>query len=268
MPALAASSRRARSIGRVLMGLALVALVGGCDIAGAPTLRPIPTWPVVGEVLPDATSGSESATVTCGGKSFPASGLEAPTGAETATGPEYDALRAAFQTFGDAVPGAAGWSWRLAGRDDSRAIFLARTDDLGPPGWVDAHVSLDNGEWHADGMGQCDPRVVLSADFGPATWALDPAYPAPGAETVELHVLVWEQACSSGSPATGRISAPVIVLGGTTVTITLGVRPLGGGQTCPGPPGTPATLRLPEQLGSRTLLDGGTIPPRAPTPDF
>src|SRR5436309_1477700 len=42
----------------------------------------------------------------------------------------------------------------------------------------------------------------VPADFGPATWALDPAFAPPGPATVELHVLVWERACSSGTPTT------------------------------------------------------------------
>jgi hypothetical protein len=47
----------------------------------------------------------------------------------------------------------------------------------------------------------------------------------------------------------------------TAVTITIGVRPLTGLQTCPGIPGTPDLVRLAEPLGKRTLLDGGRVPP-------
>lgn len=110
----------------------------------------------------------------------------------------------------------------------------------------------------------------LSPEFGPATWALDPQYPVPMETTTELHVLVWERACSSGSPATGRMSTPVVEFASASVTITIGVRPLqvepGSGVTCPMPPGTPASLRLGEPLGSRTLLDGGRVPPAPPSP--
>lgn len=103
------------------------------------------------------------------------------------------------------------------------------------------------------------------SEFGPATWALDPAYPAPDAATTELHVLVWERACSSGKATTGRMSAPVIVSTADTMTISISVRPPpGDAQTCPLPPGTPAVIRLSEPLGSRTLLDGGRVPPGPP----
>jgi hypothetical protein len=113
---------------------------------------------------------------------------------------------------------------------------------------------------------------AMPAGFGPATWALDPAYPAPGHDTSELHLLVWEQACSSGSPATGRMSAPVVVADGSRVIVSIGVRQRRMGddtfETCPLPPGTPAIVQLPEPLGSRVLLDGGVAPPAAPSPVF
>ena len=104
----------------------------------------------------------------------------------------------------------------------------------------------------------------IPAAFGPATWALDPAFAAPTPESTELRILVWERDCSSGAPATGRMSAPVIEYKPQTVTITIGVRPRGGIQSCPLPPGTPAIVRLPQPLGDRTLLDGGHEPPAPP----
>jgi hypothetical protein len=109
------------------------------------------------------------------------------------------------------------------------------------------------------------PIAALPSGFGAASWAVDGAFPPPEASTTELHLLVWERACSGGAPASGRISAPVVAFGPTTVTITVGVRPLdvpaGYAVTCPGPPGTPAILRLSEPLRSRDLLDGGCTPP-------
>ena len=108
------------------------------------------------------------------------------------------------------------------------------------------------------------PVGSIPPDFGKATWAEDPSFAAPTEHSVELHILVWESACSGGAPATGRISPPVVDYGPTAVTITLGVRPFavpsGYLVTCPGPPGTPAILVLGEPLGSRQLLDGGCAP--------
>ena len=108
------------------------------------------------------------------------------------------------------------------------------------------------------------PTAMASSEFGPATWALDPAFPPPDPTARDLHILVWERACASGKPTTGRMSETLIMVGPTSVTITIDVRPLAGAQDCPGPPGTPATVTLPEPLGSRTLLDGGNNPPAPP----
>lgn len=254
-----------------LLGLVLAVVgLGGCAASPA-TTNPVPTWPASPEQLPNPTSGS-AASLTCDGRTFPAAGVNARTGAEKASGPEFDALRATITKFADAFPGSSDWTWRLAGRDDTGAIFLAHTDAMGPPGWVSIEVTVDVSGWKPLNMGQCDPHVVLSAEFGPATWALDPAFPTPAADTSELHILVWELACSGGSPATGRISAPVVQYTSAAVTITIGVRPLlvapGEAITCPGPPGTPAILRLSEPLGKRTLLDGGVVPPAPPSPPF
>ena len=104
--------------------------------------------------------------------------------------------------------------------------------------------------------------------FRLATWALDPAFPSPGPESTSMHILVWETLCASGRPTTGRMSAPAVSFGSTTVTIKIGVRPLGGVQSCPGPTGTPAILILPEPLGARTLLDGGRTQVGPPSPGF
>ena len=70
------------------------------------------------------------------------------------------------------------------------------------------------------------------------------------------------------SPTSGRMSAPVVQYTADTVTITIGVRPLEGEQTCELGRGTPAIVTLPRPLGNRTLLDGYRYPPVEPTAPF
>jgi hypothetical protein len=102
--------------------------------------------------------------------------------------------------------------------------------------------------------------------FGPASWALDPTFADPAPETTELHILVWERACNGGTLVVGRMSAPAIIYGPTTVVVTMQVRGLEGAQSCPLGPGTPLLVHLREPLGDRTLLDGGREPPSEPSP--
>ncbi|MGH2407594.1 MAG: hypothetical protein ACRDF7_05910 [Candidatus Limnocylindrales bacterium] len=108
------------------------------------------------------------------------------------------------------------------------------------------------------------PSPLATPEFGPATWWLDPAFPPPEATSTLLHVLVDELACHSFTPATGRMSDPLTVYTPTTLTITIGVRPLGGWQTCPLPPGTPTEINLSMALLDRSLVDGGRVPPGPP----
>lgn len=252
----------------VLLGLVAVALppVGGVGTKGSspPDSGVAPSGAVSGS--PAGTPPTDETRLTCGDpRTFPASGLDAPIGAEKASGPEFDALRAAFAMFAGPYPDAADWSWRLAGRDDSGAIFLAQTERSSDTGWVSIEVVADSTGWHPTGMGSCNLYVVLPSEFETATWTLDPAFPSPTPDSSELHVLVQERACSGGSPPTNRMSAPIIEYAPETVTVTLGVRPLGGIQTCIGIPATPALVHLTEPLGKRILLDGGPYPPAPPS---
>jgi hypothetical protein len=222
------------------------------------------TWPVAPESLVPASGGLSRNTLTCGStRTFAASALAAATGADRATGPEYDALRVGIGQYGSQFAAEPG-SWRVAARDARGVTFLAPSTAIGGPGWLVAEVEHDGATWQPAGFGQCQLRVVPGSGFGPAAWALDPAYPKPSPDSTQLHVLVWEIACSSGSPTTGRMSPALIEYTPSSVTMTLGVRGLDGARRCPLPPGTPAIVTLDEPLGGRTLLDGGREPPGPP----
>jgi hypothetical protein len=247
-----------------MIGAAVAAVAcGPLSMASGPSEE----WPTVPERLPAAPASASAARLTCTGEhSFDTEALEQPSGAEHRRGPAFDALREAFVLFKDEFRDAERLAWILVDQDDEGALFLA--DGERNAGWIAVEIEFDNetGEWKPVSMSQCDPHVRLSPEFGPAVWALNPAYPAPNAETVELNILVWEVACSSGRPTTGRMSPPAITLTEDSATIIIGVRPLEGFQDCPRPPGTPAIVVLPEQLGDRILLDGGHHPPAEPSP--
>lgn len=105
----------------------------------------------------------------------------------------------------------------------------------------------------------------------PVPPVLDGAVPArwevaerADASATELKLTIYEVPCSSGSPIEGRVEEPTIQTNATSVVITIRVRQLLGTQTCPLHP-WPPTVRLPEPLGNRQLLDGGRVPPAPPT---
>lgn len=93
---------------------------------------------------------------------------------------------------------------------------------------------------------------------------------AVGPDTRMLDVMVLELECASGKTAEGRIKPPTIEWSNDSATVTFRVSPIevaeGEGVDCQGNPPTPHRLDLGERLGDRRLLDGGTHPPRQPTP--
>lgn len=110
-------------------------------------------------------------------------------------------------------------------------------------------------------LAACTPSET--GHSGPATWAFDPASDI-GAETTEFTAWVTERGCASGRSSADRIGGPDIELSDDTVIVTFGVVPLPGAQECQGNPPSAVTVRLPEPLRDRRLLDGGREPPAEP----
>ncbi|MDQ3879468.1 MAG: hypothetical protein M3295_00055 [Chloroflexota bacterium] len=79
-------------------------------------------------------------------------------------------------------------------------------------------------------------------------------------ESMSVRVLVFEQACASGTSPEGRIAPAAVIYGDATVTIIFGTRPLAGAQTCQGAPPAEVSVQLREPLGGRVLLDGSVFP--------
>ena len=109
-------------------------------------------------------------------------------------------------------------------------------------------------------------RLLAEADERAARFAeaLESRAADIGAETTEFTAWVTEVGCASGRSSADRIGGPDIQISDDTVMVTFGVVPLGGAQECQGNPPTAVTVRLPEPLGDRRLLDGGREPPAEP----
>lgn len=109
-------------------------------------------------------------------------------------------------------------------------------------------------------LAACD---LAGQPAGPATWTHDPNAEI-GGEVTEFSAWVTERACASGRSSADRIIGPDIQTSADAVVVTFRVRGLPGAQDCPGNPPTRVTVRLPEPLGDRRLLDGGREPPQEP----
>jgi hypothetical protein len=148
-----------------------------------------------------------------------------------------------------------GQTWRLVDRTDDKLVFLADSAN----GLLYIALRRQGGEWAFGNGGDCQLHAVMGDGIGAAQWWLDPRRPWPAADSTVLEILVLEQACAGGGYAVGRILPPVVQYEAEAITITFGVRVVGG--TCPMNPNTPAVLLLDEPLGDRQLLDGFHIPP-------
>jgi len=224
----------------------------------APIPSSWPTDPELIEAVEAAIEGEE--LVTCGGEPFPASVLDEPD-VEDVPADLADAVRAAAAFWESEFGDLDGMDWRLAYRDEDSAMFIAKSTY---GGWVALGLNRDAQGWRPGGIGHCQPRGAGIAGAGQASWQLDPDYDSPTSDSIELHVLITEFACSGGIPAFGRLVPPEVAYESDSLTMTVGVTPVSGGATCPGNPPTQATVVLPRPLGNRAVLDGSKHPPAPP----
>jgi hypothetical protein len=150
--------------------------------------------------------------------------------------------------------------WVVLTRDDTNATLVnigARTLDVisaerGANGWI----------WAGSSSGRsCTVRVPLPPEMSQVDWALDTAFPSPSAEDTEVHLLLTEADCTSGSEIGDRLLGPQVVATPETVRILFAAVRLTGDQNCPGNPSTAISITLDEPLGDRTLVDGLVIGP-------
>lgn len=139
---------------------------------------------------------------------------------------------------------AAGW-WAMWWQGTVRASSYAAVDTR--------DIAVGNTKPF---QGEREARV------GPASWWLNPRAPAPTAASTTIQALVHEQGCASGKSPEGRVEPPVIEPADAAVTITFEIRRMPGTQDCQGNPSFGVTIKLPEPLGTRAILDGGETPSR------
>jgi hypothetical protein len=96
-------------------------------------------------------------------------------------------------------------------------------------------------------------------DAEPATWQVDPSFVSQATST-QILILVFERACSSGTPTTGWMQ---VDNGYTPTAMTIGIEvtPLGGDQDC-----IPIPTRYVVELGE-ALAAGNSSTPTPPHPD-
>ena len=203
------------------------------------------------------------AHVSCGGdEAFPLAALQGPRFYERRQTLPAVALRRWIRR-----ERAFGPQWPVRGfREVRRERRVALYAAGHPPRMVLIRMQRRRGRWDVTNFGDCLRLHPVDARGEAADWKLDPAAPPPAPESTEIPILVNENECASGEPATGRIEEPVLFADERRVVASIFVRPVEGGAECPGNPDTPYTLRLAEPLGDRALFAGGTVPARRRLP--
>jgi hypothetical protein len=200
--------------------------------------------------------------IDCGvADDFPLENLRGPADAERGTDEPAAELRRLISGE-EPIMGGGPFpksGYRVLDRSGERVVYAAGH------GRRLFHVAVNhepNGEWDIGVVGSCAP-APSDPDGTVADWELRPGAPAPGPRTRRLRIRFMESACASGRPATRRVLEPRVFVDRRRVVVAVFVRPVAGPANCPGNPYTRYTVRLPRPLGSRTLLDGATLPAHA-----
>ena len=221
--------------------------------------------PVAGTDLPLAARDGAPGLVSCG--ELPPTTLEAllavPTGAETGVGQAYDVLRATIARYGDDPEFMfRGQTFREYRLDATNVMFLGgRGDPEGP--FSSISVALSDGHWRWAGMdGGCRLTGEPGPDWGLVNWTVDPGFDDLTPTTRTLHLLATDFECVGDAGLRGRLApAWVFLQPGIAWVQLFALRPEPGAE-CTDPRPTKVTVRLPEPLGTRELVDANPQPCR------
>jgi hypothetical protein len=197
--------------------------------------------------------------VSCGLPFDPVAVFGSETGAERARTPQARALRLFIAFFPDDYA-VRRHDWRLLAEEGGQAEFGAGR----LPGELEViSVERRGGAWKGWGYSSsCEP-ATRRRDREAISWELDPDQPQLNDKTRSILVDLGPGECSSGKPQANRLQKPEFREQNGALLLSLWLRPLPpGGYTCQGVIEPPVRIQLPEPLGSRSLMDGGTYPPR------
>lgn len=236
----------------------LVLLAGGASAAT--------TQPKIGGPDPATREWTEwPHPVACHGLAFdPVAAFSGPTGAERGSRPSERALRRFLAR--DILSWVPKRNWRLVAEAHGRAEFAAGRLRKGLE-WMS--FQRVKGRWKWQGYsGGCLPST-LRRDQPAITWDLAEDQPQLTPQTRQVEVHLGPGECNDGRSQNDRLQKPEFREQNGKLIMTLWLRPVGPGfHTCVGVVEPPAVIELPEPLGERELLDGGTYPPRpAAEPD-
>lgn len=223
--------------------------IGGPD----PATRAWPEWPH---------------QVVCGFLPFdPVPAFSGPTGAERGSRPSERALRRFLKR--DILDWVPKHNWRLVVESEGIAEFSAGRLSHGLE-WMTFQRVRGRWKWQTY-SGGCLPST-LRRERPAISWDLSDEQPPLSPQTRRVKVHLGPGECNDGKSQNDRLQKPEFREQNGKLIMTLWLRPVSPGfHTCVGLIEPPVVIELPEPLGERELLDGGTYPPRPaaePDPEF
>jgi hypothetical protein len=147
--------------------------------------------------------------------------------------------------------------WHLVGVDDSSASFVSAKDGV-PTGHAQLRSSGDG--WRVTSWGGGCHALVALGGLNPANWRLVPGQDITP-ETVSFLADVTEGSCVGGETSADRIQPPIIDYGDDRIAIAFTVEPPpGAAHFCIANRPSRVRVELAEPLGTRTLVDAGSLP--------
>jgi len=159
----------------------------------------------------------------------------------------------------DTATKLAGWRELAASEDE---ILYAKGR---PPQLLTVAVTRSRRDkWLVVGVSNSRPLRASRQGLRASSWRLDPDFEV-GPGDSEVHLLVTEQTQATGVPADDRMLAPDLYVGAEELVLRLYVKALEGYTGRTRRYETAVTVKLPEPVGDRTIVDGAIYePPGAP----
>lgn len=197
-----------------------------------------------------------------GAMPFTLAALDQPRNAESGTSPEAIALREYLATHSNAT-GDPKTGWFELARKTVDANDYVRFGNGPLIAFRNLlFVRVAGGPWkvHNTFASQCVLRKLFSDGRASTPWNVVPNRLPIRRTARSVWIQMKEIACAGGRPADGRTSVPVIEYAPTQITLYARIAPSTGTQTCQSNPPTYVKVDLSQPIGSRALVDGGSVP--------
>jgi hypothetical protein len=152
--------------------------------------------------------------------------------------------------------------WRELAATDGEILYAKGR----PPHLLTVAISRGRREkWSVIGVSNSRPLRASRQGIRASSWRLDPEFEITPDQS-ELHLLVTEQTQATGVLADDRLLAPDLYVGAEELVLRLYVKALEGYTGRTRRYETAVTVKLPEPVGERAVVDGAVYEPAGEPP--